>query len=200
MLLTAPSGAVQMVMIWIGMLGCYLLPNNRCLVLILLCIPPLVGNLLLMKLPLSASWGLIVSSWLVSRTQLLTTNELGSKEDWQASCISDIMVIILSLSASNVKGNTKRSIVNTLFFIGYCASNIGAPQLWTTDAAPRYFDGVVLNISAWCTTILAISLYWGLCYFDNRRRDQGHAAYPGRVYQPGEDLTDKEDNLFRYSY
>lgn len=126
--------------------------------------------------------------------------EIYSDENWQASCISDIMVILLSLSASNVKGNTKRAIVNTLFFVGYCASNIGAPQLWTTDAAPRYFDGVILNISAWCTTILAISVYWGLCYFDNRRRDQGHVAYPGRVYQAGEDLTDKEDNLFRYSY
>ena len=82
MLLTAPFSAVQMRMIWIGMLGCYLLPHNRCLVLILLCIPPLVGNLLLMKLPLSASWGLIVSSWLVSRTQLSTTNDLDSNKDW----------------------------------------------------------------------------------------------------------------------
>ncbi|PYH37483.1 major facilitator superfamily transporter [Aspergillus neoniger CBS 115656] len=67
MLYTSPSGAVQIVAIWIGVLGCQLLPNNRSLVVILLSIPPLIGNILLLKLPLTTGWGLIVSSWLLLR-------------------------------------------------------------------------------------------------------------------------------------
>lgn len=66
MLYTSPSGAVQIVFIGIGVLGCFLMPNKRCLVVILLIVPPFVGNILLLKLPISAGWGLIVASWLVS--------------------------------------------------------------------------------------------------------------------------------------
>jgi hypothetical protein len=65
MLYTAPSGAVQILFIWVGVLGCYLLPNKRSLIVMLLIIIPLVGNILLLKLSISAGWGLIVASWLV---------------------------------------------------------------------------------------------------------------------------------------
>lgn len=65
-LYTAPSGAVQILLLWIGVLLCYLVPRNRTAVAFCLCIPPLVGNVLLMRLTVSAGWGLIVASWLVS--------------------------------------------------------------------------------------------------------------------------------------
>lgn len=66
MLYTAPSGAVQILFIWIGVLGCYLFPNNRSLIVMILVIVPLVGNILLLKLSLSSGWGMIIASWLVS--------------------------------------------------------------------------------------------------------------------------------------
>ena len=110
------------------------------------------------------------------------------------------MVVVLSLSASNTKGNTKRAVVNTLFFVGYSVACIGGPQLWQTKDAPRYFDGLVLNISALSAGILLLGVYWILCYWGNTRRDKGFARNPDRVYQPGEDITDNEDDHFRYSY
>lgn len=66
MLFTAPSGAVQVALLWIGVAGCWIFPNNRTLVTMALIIPPLVGNVLLMQLSLDAGWGMIVSAWLVS--------------------------------------------------------------------------------------------------------------------------------------
>jgi hypothetical protein len=66
MLYTAPSGAVQVLLIWIGVLGCWFFPRNRTLVVLALIIPPLVGNILLLELSLDSGWGMIVSSWLVS--------------------------------------------------------------------------------------------------------------------------------------
>lgn len=66
MLYTAPSGAVQIAMIWIGVAACMLFPRQRMLVAIVLIIPPLAGNVLLLKLPLDAGWGMIGASWLVS--------------------------------------------------------------------------------------------------------------------------------------
>ncbi|KAF9635023.1 putative pantothenate transporter protein [Lasiodiplodia theobromae] len=177
MLYTAPSGAVQILMIWLGILGCRLLPTHRCIVILALIIPPFVGNILLLKLSIADGWGLIVASWL-------------------ASCISAIMSVLLSLSASNVKGNTKRAVVNSLFFIGYCAALIGAPQLWTVG--PRYFEGVVTGIVTWCLLVVAVCAYWWLCWAENRRRDRlGLEAMgvPG-----GQDVTDKKDLGFRYNY
>jgi hypothetical protein len=61
----SPSGAVQILFIWISVFLCYMFPNRRCLIVIGLITIPLVGCILLMKLPLSAGWGMIVASWLV---------------------------------------------------------------------------------------------------------------------------------------
>ncbi|GAB7359142.1 hypothetical protein MBLNU230_g5209t1 [Neophaeotheca triangularis] len=194
-LYTAPSGAVQIALLWIGVLLCWIFPRHRTFVVVVMCIPPLIANVFLMQLDSSAGWGLIVASWL-------------------ASCITSVMSILLSLAASNVKGNTKRAITNAMFFIGYCAGCIGAPQLWTDG--PRYFEGVVTAIVTWCLLILTSIAYWYLCRSDNKKRDSKHhfastesgssAMDEEQVVRrdstgaPVTDLTDKEDFRFRYSY
>ncbi|KAI1338369.1 major facilitator superfamily transporter [Xylariaceae sp. FL0016] len=187
-LYTAPSGALQILLLWVGVAGCFVFPGNRCAVILGLCVPPLVGNVLLMKLSVASGWSMIVSSWL-------------------ASCITSVMSILLSLAASNVKGNTKRAIVNGMFFIGYCAGCIGAPQLWTHG--PRYFEGLVTSITTWCLLIATVIAYWHVCYAANQRRDSAHdsGAEPeagGTVAldaygAPLTDQTDKEDKDFRAS-
>ncbi|KAI1504270.1 putative allantoate permease [Biscogniauxia marginata] len=186
LLYTAPSGAVQVLLIWIGVLGCAVFPHRRSVVVLALIIPPLVGNVLLLKLEVAAGWGMIVASWL-------------------ASCITSVMSILLSLSASNTKGNTKRSIVNAMFFIGYCAGCIGSPQLWTHS--PRYFEGVVTAIATWILLIIVVVAYWVICQKDNGDRDSD-GEVEGRMDEvqmdkngaPVLDMTDKEDRAFRYSY
>ncbi|KAK7916899.1 hypothetical protein PG985_010507 [Apiospora marii] len=180
MLYTAPSGAAQVLLLWIGVAGCWLFPNNRTLVVLALIIPPL---------SLDSGWGMIISSWL-------------------ASCITAVMSPLLSLAASNVKGNTKRSVVNAMFFIGYCAGCIGAPQLWTEK--PRYFNGVVTGIVTWCLLVIVVFCYRLVCVRDNAARDKAQAqevvsegAGEITLDEHGEfksDCTDKEDKMFRYSW
>ncbi|RMY72284.1 hypothetical protein D0863_04616 [Hortaea werneckii] len=148
---TAPSGAVQIAMLWLGILCCTLLPKNRTFVAMALCSPPLIGNVFLMKLTADDGWGMIVAAWI-------------------SSCITAPWTILLSLTASNVKGNTKRSIVNTAFFIGYCAGCIASPQLWTDR--PRYFEGVVTAIVTWCLLFLATLAYRIICARDNADRER----------------------------
>lgn len=65
MLYTAPSGAVQVALLWIGVGLCWIFPKDRTLIVLALIIPPLVGNVLLMKLSLDSGWGMIAASWLV---------------------------------------------------------------------------------------------------------------------------------------
>ncbi|KAH6625154.1 major facilitator superfamily transporter [Boeremia exigua] len=189
MLYTAPSGAVQIMLLWVGMLGCRLFPHNRTHVILALIIPPLIGNILLLRLSLSAGWGMIAASWL-------------------ASCLSAAMSPLLSLTASNAKGNTKRAVVSAVFFIGYCAGCIASPQLWTQK--PRYFNGVVTALVTWCTLFVVVVAYWLVCKRDNARRDakerEGGSdegaldVVLDKNGAPVTDLTDKEDSRFRYSW
>lgn len=181
MLYGAPSGAVQILFIWIGVLGCYLFPKNRSLIVMILVIVPLIGNILLLKLSLSSGWGMIVASWL-------------------ASIISDIFSITLSLSASNVKGNTKRAVVNTMYLIGYCAGCIGAPQLWLSTQKPRYKQGLITDLVAWGLLLICTAYYWYVCDSENKRRDKLQAEGRGDVvFEEGADVTDGEDLTFRYN-
>jgi hypothetical protein len=68
MLYTAPSGAVQVAFLWVGVVGCWIFPRNRSLVTMALIIPPLIGNVLLLLLTVDAGWGMIASAWLVIAT------------------------------------------------------------------------------------------------------------------------------------
>ncbi|CAI7571480.1 unnamed protein product [Penicillium discolor] len=187
MLYTAPSGAVQIVLLWIGVGLVFIFPNQRTLVILILIIPPLIGTVFLMKLDVTAQWGLIVASWL-------------------SSCITASMTILLSLAASNFKGNTKRAVVNGMFFIGYCAACIASPQLWTHS--PRYTEGVITSIVTWCLLFVVVILFRFLCVWDNKQRDE-QVASSGIVSVdqevkldenglPQTDLTDKQDRQFRY--
>ncbi|KAE9966346.1 hypothetical protein EG327_011859 [Venturia inaequalis] len=183
LLYTSPSGALQLLLLALGTLLTHLLPKNRCLTTLLLILPPLTGCILLLLLPPTSSWPIIASSWL-------------------ASCITAPWSILLSLSASNVKGNTKRSVANAVFFIGYCAGCVAGPQLWTRG--PRYFSGVVAAIVAWVMLGVAVCAWWVVCARENRRRDREGVVVVGGGGGGGEggdmDLTDKQDRAFRYTW
>ncbi|KAI9039371.1 putative MFS transporter [Aspergillus affinis] len=138
-----------------------------------------------------------VKSWLVFGFGLLVTMQ---SPVLTASCISDVMAILLSLSASNVKGNTKRAVVNSLFFIGYCVGCIAAPQLWTKR--PRYFEGVVTAIVTWCLLFVVVGIYWAICAKENKFRDEKERrgeVDAGEAEAEDGDVTDTQDRGFRYS-
>jgi hypothetical protein len=116
------------------------------------------------------------------------------------------MSVLLSLSASNVKGNTKRAIVNGMFFIGYCAGCIASPQLWTNR--PRYTEGVITALVTWALLFVCTLLYRYLCIHDNNEREatMSEGVSSGTDYgvldkngQPKTDLTDRQDIRFRFS-
>lgn len=52
----------------------------------------------------------------------------------------------------------------------------------------------------WCLLVVVMGLYWFLCWRENKRRDKGGHLYAGREYRDGEDITDIQDPLFRFSY
>lgn len=185
MLVGLPTGAIQMILIFGCAYGMQVTHNFRWVWGIAASIVPLVGTILLLTLPPDASWAIVVSTWLAAQ-------------------YSDLILISVSLNASNVKGNTKKSTANALYFIGYSIGCIIGPQLWQKRDAPRYTKGCISSIISLVLLVCCFVAYYLVCKRENKRRDVLAAeldeldeAHTGISLDS--DQTDKEDLRFRYT-
>ncbi|KAF4982674.1 hypothetical protein FDECE_17462 [Fusarium decemcellulare] len=199
MLVGLPGGAINFTTVWLSAIIPRIFPGTRIYTAIGLCLVPLIGSTILLALPVDvnggASWGIVASTWL-------------------AACSSAPLCSCASLVASNVKGNTKKSIVSAGFFITYCVGCIVSPQAWQEEDAPRYTKGCILSIASWVSLIITLAIYMVTVKRKNNIRDQkaaegrpeyvsGSQVGEGSNIQMGvsidSDLTDLGDKGFRYS-
>lgn len=165
--------------------------NNRCVVAILFVLPTLAGSFGLNFAPESQSVARLICYYLTG--------------SYNAS-----FVIILSIVTSNISGHTKKSVTNSMIFLGVCTGNIAGPFFYKSDQAPHYSLGiwsmVVANlIEIGLIIFLGITLAW-----ENKRRDREQNIIAGEdndyIRQleldrtAFSDLTDKENINFRYVY
>lgn len=105
--------------------------------------------------------------------------------------------------ASNVKGNTKKSVVSAVFFIFYCVGCIVGPQLWQKQDAPRYRKGCIASIVSFGCLVIAFLVHYFTAKRSNKKRDKA-AEELNDVDLAGmatdSDLTERQDKGFRYSY
>ncbi|KXH35200.1 hypothetical protein CSIM01_11154 [Colletotrichum simmondsii] len=196
MLVGLPGGAISFVTIWASALIPRFFPGTRVYTSIGLSLVPLLGSAMLLALPLhGAEWGIVASTWL-------------------AACCSALLSSTASMMASNVKGNTKKSVVSAGFFIVYCVGCIVSPQAWTEGDAPRYTKGCILSIASWVGLIITYAMYGVVLKRENAKRDR-YAAEGRYEYDVGghdggaeavqmgvavdSDLTDVQDKAFRYN-
>ncbi|GKT48200.1 putative transporter [Colletotrichum spaethianum] len=196
MLVGLPGGAISFATIWASALIPRFVPGTRVYTSIGLSLVPLLGSAMLLALPVKGSeWGIVASTWL-------------------AACCSSLLSSSASMMASNVKGNTKKSVVSAGFFIVYCVGCIVSPQAWTESDAPRYTKGCILSIASWVALIITYAVYGFTLKRENATRDrlaaEGHYEYDvgghdggAQAVQMGvavdSDLTDVQDKAFRYN-
>jgi len=113
----------------------------------------------------------------------------------------------MSLITANVGGSTKRTTVNALFFISYCAGYIIGPFAFKTSEAPVYRSGIIAILVAYCVEIavlIGFSLYLAAANKrkENTLRETGedNATEEVKSIMAFRDLTDLENPFFRYSY
>ncbi|KAI8236208.1 major facilitator superfamily transporter [Colletotrichum sp. SAR 10_99] len=196
MLVGLPGGAISFVTIWVAALVPRFFPGTRVYTSMGLCLVPLLGSTMLLALPAKGyEWGIVASTWL-------------------AACCSSLLSSSAAMMASNVKGNTKKSVVSAGFFIVYCIGCIVSPQAWTESDAPRYTKGCILSIASWVALIVTYAVYGFAIKKENAKRDvlagEGRYEYMVGGHDGGEqavqmgvavdsDLTDVEDKAFRYN-
>ncbi|KAL4911092.1 hypothetical protein BDW74DRAFT_164727 [Aspergillus multicolor] len=172
-----PAGAIQILFIWIVVVGIRITSFPRYWWGVLACIPSLVGNIGVAALPSSSHWGIVVCTWL-------------------ATILTPTQVIFLNLIASNIKGNTKKVAASNGYFILYAAACIASPQLWTKP--PRYTDGVITDIVSLGCAIASFILFGLTAGYENRRRDR-LSSVTSDENSDDCDLTDRQDLAFRYT-
>lgn len=185
MLVGLPAGGVSFILIWIGALGPLKFPETRCFFGIFLAVMPMMGSLMVLFLPETSEWGIVVGTWFAGST---------APPVGQA----------IALMGANVKGNTKKSVVGALFFIMYCVGCIVGPQLWQEEDAPRYTKGCITSVVSWGCLIIGFLTFYLTGRRSNANRDKEAEAKGWRTSEPvgvdiDDDHTEREDKGFRYS-
>ncbi|KAL2833327.1 major facilitator superfamily domain-containing protein [Aspergillus cavernicola] len=164
--------------------------NHRMWIMIVSCILPFVGMLVMSLLPNTpkhkwVKWGMYDMTVVFSLALFL---------GW-------------SLVTSNVAGRTKRTVVSSLTLIAYCVGNMIGAQVFQTKDAPRYMAGTITCCACFGAEVVII-VVWRLWYmYENRRRDrvaEQEGLGKEEIKRLGQrlgaaDKTDFENLYFRYS-
>ncbi|RGP73406.1 major facilitator superfamily transporter [Fusarium longipes] len=202
MLVGLPAGLLNFITSWVSALVPLFFPNTRIYTAMCLILVPLSGSIMLFIFSGDThddcSWVIVASTWL-------------------ATCYTAPLCSCAGLLASNVRGNTKKSIVGAGFFIAYSTGSIIAPQVWGGEGGSRYLDGFLYTILSWSSLMVVLITYLYIVKGENKLRDQlsdrdtairrwilGVGGQDGRDdtsmgMSERLDLTDSRDYAFRYS-
>ncbi|GAB1743724.1 hypothetical protein NU219Hw_g646t1 [Hortaea werneckii] len=123
-LIEIPRSALSLIIFLIVGLYTRKVPNRRMYVMAASCIPPFVGLLGMALLPNTPAyrwtkWGMYFMS------------------------VPYVLALFLAwtLIPSNVAGRTKKTLISSATFLGYCVGNMCGSQIFKSEDAPRYIPG-----------------------------------------------------------
>lgn len=169
-LLTMPSGAIQVISVFIYV-GLFRLTGTRAAGAITCLVLSVIGG------------GLVVGG-------------VGN----QAASMTGILMVVFYVQslaccvayiATNVGGHTKRVVFATSFQVAYAAGNIVGPQTYRPKDAPKYVPAqiaILVTLSSALALLVAITFFHWLW---NRQRDSRGDSHPDERL-PVEGLTDKQ--------
>ncbi|KAF2019797.1 allantoin permease [Aaosphaeria arxii CBS 175.79] len=181
-LLQLPTGAFEFFLVPLCGLAAGYFKDSRCIILALICLPPLGGLIGIRLTSLDHRWSLVGCTWL----QYL---------------IGAPVILSWNLLTTNIAGHTKRSTANGLWFVFYAAGNIAGANIFFARESPRYYSALTGLIVCYGGMIVIALFLMGWMGWQNKSRD--------RKYGPGEDeqavadgfrdQTDKQSLHFRYA-
>ncbi|EGX91303.1 Major facilitator superfamily transporter [Cordyceps militaris CM01] len=180
---------VQFVLVVLCTGGSTYLKNTRTYWMMLTFAIALLGAALVRQLPAHDKWGKYAGTCLMGAS-------------------SASFPLLMSIVSGNVGGFTKKTTVNAMSFIAYCAGNIVGPQLFFEREAPSYGSGfAALIVCQTACFFLCLGLRFYLTWL-NRSRDRQDAATVATEENHMQrhaamammDKTDKEIAGLRYVY
>ncbi|KAI6823896.1 MFS general substrate transporter [Hortaea werneckii] len=165
-------------------------PNRRMYVMAASCIPPFVGLLGMAFLPNTpqyrwTKWGMYFMS------------------------VPYVLALFLAwtLIPSNVAGRTKKTIISSATFLGYCVGNMCGSQIFKSEDAPRYIPGTTGASVCLGMEFVLICAWRGYYVWQNWKRERvaresgiGSEEQERLGRELGErNVTDLQNPHFRYT-
>lgn len=190
MLVGIPRSVVSLIIFLIVGIYTRKVGNRRMYIMALATIPPFVGMLGMALLPNTPHY-----KWTKWGLYLIT--------------VPFVLALFLawSLIPSNVAGRTKKTIISSATFLGYCVGNMCGSQIFRTKDAPQYIPGTIGCAVCFGTEFVLICCWRGYYMWQNRKRDR-MAAESGISAEEQEkvgremgerDVTDLNNPYFRYT-
>ncbi|KAN0099339.1 allantoate permease [Hyaloscypha variabilis] len=179
-LLSMPTGVMSTLAAFVFSLVAAKWENRRCLVTIIACIVPIVGAAVVYALPRTNLGGQMVGLYLLY-------TYFGP------------YVVGISLAQANTAGHTKKTVVFAILYIGYAVGNLIGPQTFRASQAPAYTGGFTAMIVCYCVCIGLMCMYWSLAVMQNRRIDAREPRSGDDLLDGFTDLTDQQQEAFRYT-
>lgn len=165
-------------------------PNRRMYIMAFSTIPPFIGLLALAFLPNTPEY-----RWTKWGMYFMT--------------VPFVLALFLAwtLIPSNVAGRTKKTIISSATFLGYCVGNMCGSQIFKSTDAPRYIPGTTGASICLAAEFILICSWRGYYVWQNWRRDKA-AAENGISKEEQEKLgrelgernvTDLQNPHFRYT-
>ncbi|SPO19697.1 probable DAL5 - Allantoate and ureidosuccinate permease [Ustilago trichophora] len=116
--------------------------------------------------------------------------------------------LMWALMPSIVGGRTKKTVVATLCFMGYCIGNMIGPQVFRASDAPRYIRGLIV-VASMLALVFVLCVCWLLYLVAENRRRRKVLANMGVSEEErllknkinGElDMTDNKNIYFLYNW
>jgi MFS family permease len=180
-----PLGGVCFLTILLCGFASLYIPNIRLIMIILCCCPVIAGCIMIWK-----------STWLPGAATPLAGYTL-------IGFFAPVTSLIVSVGMANTAGNTKKSFQASLIFIFYCVGNIVGPFWIKTQQVGRHYPMVWEGIiGCYCVLVGMAGVLWWMLRRENLRRER---MGEGMDEKEGEsrawlDLTDRENEWFRYAY
>ncbi|KAJ5764585.1 MFS allantoate transporter [Penicillium manginii] len=154
-------------------------------------------------------------SFAVALVGAALVRELPEYEKWgryAGTCLmganSASFPLMMSMVSGNIGGFTKKTTVNALSFIAYCAGNIIGPQLFFEREAPSYDSGFIALMVCQAACFMLCLMFRFYLMWNNRIREQQNETTSAAdtsdmrtdTIMAMMDKTDKEIDHFRYVY
>lgn len=126
---------------------------------------------------------------------------------YMVNAITATLVVIFQWTASNVAGHTKRSASVALIAGSFSVGNIIGPQTFQAKDAPQYIPAKIIVLATQGGgALFAVILFLYYLWANNRKASWGSGnaeeAVDAENDEDGkwENLTDRQNKLFRYVY
>lgn len=162
--------------------------SNRWAWIAVACIPGIIGSSLMSFLPSRNRAGLLAGIYMVN-------------------AITSTLMVIYQWTASNVAGHTKQSASVTLIAGSFSVGNIIGPQTFQAKDAPQYIPVKIIVLATQAGGALFAVILFLYYLWANKRKEagclgSGEGAVIAKNDEDGkwENLTDRQNKLFRYVY